>query len=302
VPARLKFELACDRCDMLVRDLNRIDAIVRPALELAGVPHEGASLDTLVERLVLVASVAREMRPAQVRSSSRPEQTVMSACNVLGIELPESADLDVSCERLTDTLDQLVAWARKKLPTAALWDRSALDDCPLIVPDLDVCRERALDRTKAVSDPAIWESFADTVRCVVDGEDASALALWISVETDASDILAVVLDRVEHLEGKLEDRKVDRTLIAAARPEYAEDVARRLYEVLPLGVELAAVERVYSEMCDQGADVEQTEDIRKALARTRAPRNLEAWCALHPSERNRFVDRTRDVLQAVSDG
>jgi hypothetical protein len=241
-------------------------------------------------------------------TSSEQRASVLAAVEALGGELPSEPTLGEACMSLDSRIAVLKVWAKDYLPILALWDRLAIQECPLAFErvkrglDSKGVENPARDVRDAHEDAADWNPLARDLRAVVEGDDPSALAQWLKTGQDARALIEVALDRVKHLEDVCaeSDDAVENAKVEIV--ERVEDLARALYERTPVGVDPQLVARTAEDLADVSDPL--VNGVRSLLAgaadRASAPRDLDAWCALHPTERNRLIDRTRDALAAVA--
>ena len=232
-------------------------------------------------------------------TTSEQRASVLAAVQALSGELPPEPTLGEACRELDERIYALTYWAKDNLPLLALWDAQLVENCPLAFEHLKR-DEGSLVNVYRYSGE--WNELARDLRAVAEGDDARELAEWLATGLDFRALLEVMLDRVGHLEEECAERDDKAESAKSEIDGRVEDLARALYERLPLGVAPQLVAR-----CAQ--DLDRVDDplvngVRSLLAgaagRAHDPRTLEDWCALAPAERNRLIDRTRDALAAVA--
>lgn len=234
-----------------------------------------------------------------VRKDDGAIHRVWSACKALGVELTETTTVHDACDDLGSRIDALETWVRDWLSPARLWDRALVDNCPLDVPAFD--QERGTEDLDDVSEDDLeWRDFARRVKAVAEGDDVVDLAAWIPEKDDVRVVLQAMLDRVTHLEEQLEEQTEQESGRVDTGSPYAEELARRIFELWPASVDVATLRQIVRPLDD--VDDPQVNGVRALLSGKldRADvRDLEAWVALDPATRNRLIDRTRDALAAV---
>jgi hypothetical protein len=292
-------DAAGDRAAELLRDVSRVLRIVTPDLP------EHVSVIELAHDVAERARRATDGTPDYKRQIDEARRTddgavwaVWSACQSLGVELSENATISEACDALGARIDSLAVWVRDSLPLARLWDRQLVDLCPLDVPVLDKPRICAATLGSTDDDAEHWKDLAKDVRNVADGDDIDGLATWIAEDKDARTVLSALLDRVWHLEVALQDKDdVD----PRTETPFAEKLAQRMFEYWP-AVEISTVQRSIEDLARvddplvRGVCALLTDKVQRAQRR----RDLEDWCALTPSVRNRLIDRTQEALDAVA--
>lgn len=292
-------DAAGDRAAEQLRDVARALRAVTPDLP------EHVSVVELAHDVADRARRATDGTPDYKRPIDEARRTddgavwaVWSACQSLGVEITETTTISEACDALGVRLDALAVWIRDSLPLVRLWDRQLVDLCPIDVPALDKARTCAATLGATDDDDAHWKKLAEDVRAVADGVDIDGLVSWIAEDKDARAVLGALLDRVDHLEDKLQDK--DDPDPRTETP-LAEKLAQRMFEHWP-AVEISTVQRSIDDLARvddplvRGVCALLADKVHRAQLR----RDLEDWCALAPNERNRLIDRTQEALDAVA--